>query len=89
MTGYTGEMVAAKTSGRVVFAPALRFNGVKIFSATMAAPRAQLGETVTEWIAAHPQLVITDVVVTQSSDAEFHCVAISVFYREPLGGPSE
>lgn len=31
-----------------------KFNGVKVFSATMVEQRLRLGETVTEWIAAHP-----------------------------------
>ena len=58
------------------------FNGVKVFSATMVAQREQLGEHVTEWMRAHPQLDISDVIVTQSSDDAFHCIAISVFYFE-------
>ena len=62
-----------------------RFNGVKIFSATMAADRDQLGEKVTHWISAHPQFALVDVVVTQSSDEAFHCVAITIFYYEELG----
>jgi len=66
----------------LVVRPDLQFNGVKVFSATMFAPRAQLGETVTEWMAANPQLIVTEFVVTQSSDSEFHCVSITVFYFE-------
>lgn len=62
----------------------LTFNGVKVFSATMFAARDQLGETVTAWLTAHPQLIVTDFVVTQSSDSQFHCVAITVFYWERL-----
>lgn len=60
------------------------FDGVKIFSATMFQDRAALGEKVTAWIAEHPQLAVTEVVVTQSSDASFHCLAITVFYRQAL-----
>lgn len=60
------------------------FNGVKVFSATMFADRERLGDRVTEWIAAHPHCQVTEMVVTQSSDASFHCVAISVFYFETL-----
>lgn len=60
------------------------FNGVKVFSATMVAQRGALGGVVTDWIQANPQLEIVDLVVTQSSDASFHCIAISVFYREEL-----
>lgn len=47
---------------------AVRINGVKVFSATMALDRARLGETITEWIVRHPNLSIVDVVQTQSSD---------------------
>lgn len=56
------------------------FNGVKVFSATMAQDRDQLGEKVTAWLRANPQNKIVDTVVTQSSDEAFHCVAITVFY---------
>jgi len=38
--------------------------------------------TVTRWIAEHPSYKVTEFVVTQSSDARFHCITISVFYRE-------
>lgn len=71
------------TAGLVV-RPDLMFNGVKVFSATMFAPREQLGETVTQWMAANPHLTVTEFVVTQSSDSQFHCVAITVFYWERL-----
>ena len=58
------------------------FNGVKIFSATMFADRGQLGDKVTAWIANNSQRKLTDIVVTQSSDAAFHCITISIFYFE-------
>lgn len=58
------------------------FNGVKIFSATMAQERDRLGDRITEWIRQHPEYEIVDTVVTQSSDEAFHCLAISIFYRE-------
>jgi len=60
----------------------VQFNGVKVFSATMIAARMQLGEAVSEWLAERPRIKIVDMVVTQSSDSRFHCVAISVFYNE-------
>ena len=60
------------------------FNGVKVFSATMFADRDRLGDRVTEWIAANSHLKVTEMIVTQSSDAAFHCLAITVFYSEPL-----
>ena len=69
-------------AGSVVFAPTVQFNAVKVFSATMATQREQLGEVVTAWIERHPAVRITEIVVTQSSDAEFHCIAITVLYRE-------
>jgi hypothetical protein len=76
-------------SGRVVIPrprPSPAFNGVKVFSATMFAMRDQLGEAVTRWLAEHPDLDVVDMVVTQSSDAAFHCIAISVFYFERMVG---
>ncbi len=62
----------------------LVFNGVKVFSATMFADRDRLGDRVTDWIAANAHLKVTEMIVTQSSDAAFHCVAITVFYAENL-----
>jgi hypothetical protein len=59
-----------------------RFNGVKVFSATMAQERDQLGEKVTHWLEAHKNLKIVDKIVTQSSDEAFHCLAITLFYWE-------
>jgi hypothetical protein len=71
--------------GNCLVRPGHAFNGVKVFAATMFEQRGQLGEKVTEWIAAHPSATITEFVVTQSSDAEFHCLAISLFYEEQMG----
>ena len=68
--------------GGLVCRPDLPFDGVKVFSATMFAERSKLGERVTDWIAAHERMTITEFVVTQSSDSEFHCLAITVFYNE-------
>ena len=58
----------------------IKFNGVKVFSATMVADRDQLGEKITAWLHNNSHLKVTDVVVTQSSDEAFHCLAITVFF---------
>lgn len=58
------------------------FNGVKVFSATLARNREELGETVTKWLRSHPNNEILEMRVMQSSDREFHCVSIVVFYNE-------
>ena len=55
--------------------------GIKVFSATKARDRESLGESITEWIRTHPEFEVFEKIVTQSSDAEFHCLAITVFYR--------
>jgi folate-dependent tRNA-U54 methylase TrmFO/GidA len=60
----------------------MNFNGVKVFSATMKNDRDRLGEDVTEWLRRHPNVEIVDKIVTQSSDSEFHCIAITLFYRD-------
>ena len=57
-------------------------NGVKVFSSTMYRDRGLLGERVTEWIGAHPNIMPLEFVVTQSSDSDYHCVTITVFYSE-------
>jgi len=69
-------------SGQLVLRKDVKFNGVKVFSATMVADRDQLGEKVTAWIASHTECKVTDIVITQSSDEAFHCIAITVFYWE-------
>jgi hypothetical protein len=55
--------------------------GLKVFSATKAKDREFLGESITDWIRTHPECEVFEKIVTQSSDAEFHCLAITlVFY---------
>lgn len=61
---------------------AARWNAVKVFSATMANQRMELGETITAWLRSKPKITIVDKVVTQSSDNAFHCIAITFFYNE-------
>jgi hypothetical protein len=50
----------------------------------MVADRDQLGEKVTAWMTSHTHLKVTDIVITQSSDEAFHCIAITVFYFEDV-----
>jgi hypothetical protein len=59
----------------------LQFNGVKVFSGTTYTDRASLGDRVSNWMSTHPECSVVDVVVTQSSDDAYHCIAVSVFYR--------
>lgn len=55
------------------------FSAVKVFSATMARDREVLGERITAWLRAHPELQVVDRVVTQSSDEEYHCFTLTLF----------
>ncbi len=55
--------------------------GVKVFSATKAKERELLGDLITDWIRVNPNNEIIDKIVTQSSDSEFHCLTITVFYK--------
>jgi len=61
----------------------VNFTGVKVFSATKAREREDLGEQVTNWIRNNPECRIIDKIVTQSSDREFHCLTITIFYEHP------
>ena len=56
------------------------YNGVKTFCATLAREREMLGDKVTAWIQGNPDKAIVGTVVTQSSDQEFHCLAITLFF---------
>jgi len=58
------------------------FTGVKIFSTTLARDREMMGESITKWLRENPQNEIVDKQVTQSSDKEFHCLTITLFFRE-------
>jgi hypothetical protein len=61
---------------------AMRFTGVKVFSATKAKEREELGDSITRWLQANGDLEIVDRVVSQSSDNEFHCLTVVLFYRK-------
>jgi len=61
------------------------FTGVKVFSATKAKERDDLGEQVNRWLRANSDLEIVDRTVTQSSDNEFHCLTVVLFYRNRAG----
>lgn len=70
------------STGQTSFGDDRNFNGVKVFSATMVAERERLGEKITDWLRNNPQIDVRDMVVTQSSDEAFHCLAITVFFWE-------
>lgn len=67
-------------SGQAQFGEKREFNGVKVFSATMVSDREKLGERITAWMRKHPHCEVREIVVTQSSDEAFHCLAFTVFY---------
>lgn len=61
------------------------FNGVVVFSATKAMDRDRLGEVITKWMRENPKATVVDKTITQSSDSEFHCVTITLWYALPEG----
>ncbi len=64
------------------------FTGVKVFSATNAREREELGEQVTHWISQNKEVEIVDKVVCQSSDNEFHCYTLILFYNHRRTAPA-
>ena len=59
------------------------FTGVKVFSATKHKERDEMGEVITRWLRNKKGTIeVIDKVVTQSSDSEYHCVTITIFYNE-------
>ena len=73
----------ASGTGTVKFESQESFNSARVFSATMMNERGKLGDLVTSWMSEHPEYEITEIVVTQSSDEAFHCLAMTVFYYDP------
>ena len=69
-------------SGSGQTAAGAQFTGVRVFSATKAKDREELGETISRWLRSNADLDIVDRVVIQSSDNEFHCLTIVLFYRQ-------
>jgi hypothetical protein len=63
------------------------FTGVKVFSATKAREREELGENVSRWLKANADLELVDTVVRQSSDSEFHCLSVTLFFRPKSPAP--
>lgn len=59
------------------------FNGVKVFCATKAREREELGEVITRWLREN-KVTVVDKVVKQSSDNEFHCLSVVIFYNEQV-----
>ena len=59
------------------------FTGVKVFSATKHKERDEMGEVITRWLRNKKGTIeVIDKVVTQSSDSEYHCVTITIFYND-------
>jgi hypothetical protein len=56
--------------------------GVKVFTATKAKEREALGDVITRWLADNPHAKVVDKIVTQSSDSQFHCLSITLFYEQ-------
>lgn len=79
MSKVQGEVGVSADGG---YPERMRFTGVKVFSATKAKEREELGETITRWLRSNADLEIVDRVVSQSSDNEFHCLSIVVFFRQ-------
>lgn len=56
-------------------------DGLVVFTATKAKEREYIGERITRWIRSGAPKEILDVQVTQSSDEEFHCLTVTILYR--------
>jgi hypothetical protein len=58
------------------------FEAVKVFSATKHKDRDELGEKITRWLSDRlDSIEIVDTVIRQSSDSEYHCLSITIFYN--------
>jgi hypothetical protein len=69
--GASGTGLAPVNAGKIT--------QVKVFSATKARDREFLGDAVTAWLAANPDIRVLKTVVSLSSDSAFHCLSIVMF----------
>lgn len=61
--------------------PISGYTGCKVFSGTRPSDRDQLGERMTAWLGANPDVEVIATVTVQSSDHAFHCLSLVIFYR--------
>ena len=60
----------------------MSYDAVKVFTATKAKEREALGEVMTAWLRRmEGEIEVIDTKVIQSSDQQFHCLTIVVFYK--------
>lgn len=59
------------------------FDGVKVFSATKMREREELGDVITRWLET-AAVELVDREILQSSDSEFHCLTVVLFYRRTV-----
>ena len=58
------------------------YQAVKVFTATRAKEREGLGEMISQWLfQQRGEIEVVDTKVLQSSDQQFHCLTIILFYR--------
>ena len=59
------------------------YEAVKVFTASKVRERREMGEVVTSWVRDLERSGgrVVEAVVAQSSDREFHCYTIVMFYR--------
>jgi hypothetical protein len=55
---------------------------VKVFTATKARDRDEIGPRATAWLRTNPELVVVDKQLRLSSDSEFHCLSLVLFCRK-------
>jgi hypothetical protein len=63
------------------------YDGVQVFSATMAAGREHLGDRIAAWLHEHRGVDVVAVTVSQSSDERFHCLTVTLFWRSDVTHP--
>jgi hypothetical protein len=56
--------------------------GVKVFTATKAKEREELGEAVSLWMRQRDCPQVLDTQINQSSDNDYHCLSITVIYKK-------
>ena len=80
--GVNPAIQSARDSGLYVIALDTPPNPADVVDITFATDNFKAGELIGKWLHSHPNIVVVDKIVTQSSDQAFHCLTIILFYFE-------
>jgi hypothetical protein len=79
---------ATSSTMRIVVRSELPWNAVKVFTGTSEGAE-RLSAAVSAWLALNRSILLTEIVMAQSTAHDSHCISVVVFFRvHVLGKPN-